>query len=409
MKKMLAVPTILFLSSISLTGQSWAAAEAYSITSGGQDSGTPPSAAAVSGGSEREGQLLDIWKEHVRTLTRERDEARKQLESLKSQATSSASSASSAELEEAQQVIKSQASQIQSLESQISELKASSSDNGTTNAQLEEAERMVRNQQSQIQELQDQISQLKSAASAKIATKTVADPAQGARIKELTDEKIQLSRQIEELKSKNAMIQSEADAGRKQADTNQALQNRLDTLGIENKALKDEQNENESTIKSLEDKLSQAQKSGASIENLEARLEQIEKANVSLTKENEEAQKTIADLKQRETALLAVQARLADAEKNYESVMNEKQAAQQDVAQLQAKLREKEANAGRLAELEMTVKNKETELAASQRKIGELRASLQANIADLQKFKGNLGPYLESLIQAFEQRQAASE
>ena len=35
--------------------------------------------------AERTQQLLEIWKDHVKTLTRERDEAYKEIEALKSQ------------------------------------------------------------------------------------------------------------------------------------------------------------------------------------------------------------------------------------------------------------------------------------------------------------------------------------
>ena len=55
-----------------------------------QETGMDNRAGQASHEFERTKELLEIWKDHVRTLTRERDEAYKETEALKNQGASSA-------------------------------------------------------------------------------------------------------------------------------------------------------------------------------------------------------------------------------------------------------------------------------------------------------------------------------
>lgn len=80
---------------------------------------------------DRTQELLMIWKEHVKTLTQERDEAYKQIEALKNQAPAAppaqennAPAMTDAEKEAANRTIADLKSQIQSLQSENEQLKA---------------------------------------------------------------------------------------------------------------------------------------------------------------------------------------------------------------------------------------------------------------------------------------------
>ncbi len=78
---------------------------------------------------EKEKELLDIWKDHVRTLTKERDEAYKQIEALKDQGDSSSAGKSTADLESELKALR---SENERLTASLSEKKPAESDNVTT-------------------------------------------------------------------------------------------------------------------------------------------------------------------------------------------------------------------------------------------------------------------------------------
>jgi chromosome segregation ATPase len=78
--------------------------------------------------AERTQQLLEIWKDHVKTLTRERNEAYKEIEALKSQSAGTvqnngSAEVSSAERESASRTIAALRSQLASLQSENQQLK----------------------------------------------------------------------------------------------------------------------------------------------------------------------------------------------------------------------------------------------------------------------------------------------
>ena len=103
-------------------------AKAYSNPNIGQESTMGNRVDQETQETERTKELLEIWKDHVRTLTRERDEAYKEIEALKNRGGLSSAANTSAEMSDPERnaigrVITELKSKVQTLQSQNEELK----------------------------------------------------------------------------------------------------------------------------------------------------------------------------------------------------------------------------------------------------------------------------------------------
>ncbi len=239
---------------------------------------------SVSQDSERNQQLLEIWKDHVRTLTRERDEAYKEIEALKnqgavSQPSGAATGMSDTEREAADRTITELRSKIQSLQSDNEQLKSS---------QPRDVASVDQDLKTELGNLRTENQKIKLAI--KERTETQSD-------KELIlREKEEALDQLNYLKDKMTLLQKKYD--QLNAD-NQKLRSSADISGdnpADNRQLKMLQAKAEK-LKIVENEFQEARDYFASyMKDLDAKNKQLADENNSLRIKNEQFIKTKSSL-----------------------------------------------------------------------------------------------------------------
>ncbi len=190
---------------------------------------------------ERTKELLEIWKDHVRTVTKERDEAYKEIETLKNQGASAPpavqEAASSSDKEDS-------ARQIEFLNDKMSLLQRKYEELQSENQKLRDS--ASQDQQNQVNEAQ--LAGLKAKAE---KLKVVEKEYQEARnyfdsyLKELDTKNKKLTDENESLKSQ---IQNSAEAGKKNQE---AFEQELSQLKADNEELQKTQAQQSKTILTL--------------------------------------------------------------------------------------------------------------------------------------------------------------
>ncbi|GEM_PF-3866479 len=358
----------------------------------------------------RDKQLLEIWKDHVRKLTQERDEAYQKIEALKSSPAPKAPVEDTALLDDARQEKESALQEAAALRSQVAVLKT----------QISKLEVQGANRQFAVEVAPEN---------------PVQNPASQKFYADLTKNYMLQQGSIRKLKEDLARLESEKSA---------ASQEQLLNARSENEGLQKSYNEAMDRIQVLE---SETQKLSASSKGLEAMLAQVNAEKARLSDEIEKSRglegqvaKLNSENQARRNEYDTVLRHADDLKSRAQNSENELQktnannhALQELIEKLKTEARElrdqKTAADRTIQELnvrfdDQTAKSKETESGLksslmqaeeSARQAGEAREDLAAqnqalkekldsNAADIQNLKENFDTMLEPLLSSFDDR-----
>ena len=373
---------------------------------------------AISQEAERNRELLEIWKDHVKTLTKERDTAYKEIEHLKSSrpANPASSSAPMAQFGgiETQSFPAPDAGRMQSMQSEIESLR------GQLARQKPTMSGSDRETQMQLSAMQSQLSQVKK------------DLAEANREKDrLIQEKEKALSQVERLSAEktstapapagDAVAQSLQKALDIQKQRNVDLQNRYSELESQMETLR-QQKESESSSAAMQSMLKDRQRDQIKLQGFEARLQELRDENErlrsqsgsgsggSISASDEQAVREARRLQYENNTLRAKTERLQAVEKELQSTRNyfmplvdelqkkdraltdDNQNMKAQMAKWQSDMDEISHRAERSAVetqgLRTQVASARSEIDESAKQISALKSQLQIAEADKDKYQG---------------------
>lgn len=365
--------------------------------------------------SERAQELLEIWKDHVRTITKERDEAYKEIDTLKSQTAKQQFAIEVAPIPAVQNPNSFNDSEFESkLEDINTRLISVQSEKDSMTQQKNEALSQLQSREAKNRDLESQLRAIRAQAiKSKPATDTELQKLRQdkqsadervqvlqARVQELESRPVAASEATKDFSSEIAGLESEKQEIKKAFDQNKSeseaeiarLNDLNRALQAENKRLQLAREEVQQTdfdrdrllkekesitneYKGLENRY---KKRDADFTQASARVGGLENTITMLKKDHLESTNTISKL-----------------ESQLNSIEEKNKSREQSLATLNARVAE-------LNEANTAVKNQE---AKYQKTIEELQAGLAANLADMQNLKANFEAYLESLVSSFDERQ----
>ncbi len=364
----------------------------------------------------RNKELLEIWKDHVRSVTKERDEAFKQIEALKSGVPGVSNEPALSELSELK-------AENERLKLSIRGLEETRSDK----------EVILREKELALQKIDELEAQLKAG----VSSTTTAAPAawQEQKIKSMQDaydeleanfkeqqekirrlqlEKLEDKTKAQELKTQISKLQSGSeDRLNAQAVELQEAKAAIQTLRSEKEKTLEQMN---SSVRTLEAKNEELRKSFGKLDaDYKAQTQsQIDKLMV-LSTEKDTLNGQIELLQAKVEVLEADNRQAAELKQQLNTIGAEKEALQKnlsvmiqslksDVDQLRTENQKAQALKEELDRTNVQLRNENKMVS---QKNQELRADLQANLSDIQKLRSNFGSYLDSLEQSFTEKQKA--
>ena len=394
----------------------------------------------ISQEADRNRELLDIWKEHVKTLTKERDDAYRQLEHMRS-VSPAGGVAQFGGMESAPIPSPVATQQIEGLQSEVSRLQEE--------LQKKTAGDPSREMQMQFSSLQRQLQQVKKDLNDARAEKDL-----------LIQEKEKALSKVERLEStaSPAPVVSEGSAtsgqesyerrSRELQYENETLKAHIAKLEVVEKELastrgyfaplvKDLQQKNEQLVaenSGIRTDFSRIQSESSSaksqIDAARAQGQQAQKENERLAGELDalktQSQRTDADLRTARGELEQVSSQIesyksqlqwasADREKTkaieaqYQALKDQNESLQKAYAVLEENSSSSETRMRDISAQMTAIQNDNRDLASReagyQAALEKYKAALAANLADMKNLKANFEAYLESLVASFEERQ----
>ncbi|HXV19107.1 MAG TPA: hypothetical protein VD883_03420, partial [Candidatus Omnitrophota bacterium] len=332
-------------------------------------------------------ELLGIWKEHVRTLTRERDEAYQEIDKLKGQPGGQIATDEiarrDADLADAKRTIEDLSTQLKSLRTQNS-----TSQSQLVQRELEEAksDRQILLQEKdkaleRVKSLETEIAKLRAAptpAPAALAP-PVRDPQDLQRIQNLSSEKETLIKEVQELKSRAASLQSEVNNAKTAAGESQA---QLKALQSENAALKQSGSQTTAELRERQGTLeSQIQTLRSDLEKARAEVSALQTQKQALEDEISSSKSAQSDLNAKKSIVFEdnmrlQQAQLKDITKKRDQLARRVKDLEAEVAAAQSSGQEVQ---GLKTQIEVARQERDAALASreeSQKKIEEISARL---------------------------------
>lgn len=371
----------------------------------------------------RDKQLLEIWKDHVRTLTRERDEAYQKIQDLQQQA-ASAPAAVPAEPDTA--ALDAANAQIETLKDKIQSLEENQRKNqfavetqplpgGSPASQKFYADlsRNFMKQQETIKNLKSEVARLEAEQGQYQAQREENANSAG----QIQDLESQAARAEERLGKANAEIaRLENLLNQIQAD-NTRLKERAEKAGEwESKAAQLQadrdnfQKDYDQAVSEVEDLESQKAAFQDQVRKLESEIAPLNQDRERSLRQAAEAKLRLEDLTAKHTALEATVEKVT-AENRQVWGENQKLNAQNKElsSQLQTEAEKSRQYEGRLkeslAELAQARQEADETNKAQQSQIESLQTRLKANAADVQNLKENFNTLLEPLVSSFDERQ----
>ncbi len=354
---------------------------------------------------ERSQELLEIWKEHVRTLTKERDEAYRQIDQLKSQHTLPAVSPTRARFGAVETAPPPAASPlVQDLRTQMMRMQK----------ELQETKNdkdiILRDKEKALRELEGlrrgEPTRDRGTASEALQAKLRSIELEQ---QELRDARDFLSAQVDALEKENEKLRAEVEMLRQRGG--EFDRERVETASQMRSQVASLEKEKEELEASIAGSQSQARRE---IQRLSAVNETLRLEGAKSQELRDQVQKMSADKEefQRELARTST---LIDKLKSKNAALSSNLEAMKSQEEELASYRKMEADyrsqRDRLASLSQRAAALEKENAdlegrqeSYQRKIDGLESALQANLADIANLKTNFESYLESLATGFEDR-----
>ena len=375
---------------------------------------------------ERQKELLGIWKEHVRTLTQERDDALRQVEALRA--------GSGAHQQYAIETTPAAGTPIAQRLTNLEMLLAQAQHD--RQQALAELDRVKRESQTPRPAVSLGDGSIES-ETLRARTQTLQAKLQSATLsqQELQDARAFLSKRVNQLENEKAELTASVTQAQERAES---ISNKNDDLASENRQLRESAGRfNETAVREATQDRDRAYANVRQLEAnvsdherqkemLEARIQKLTEESNALKAENkkvewvEEAlQKANADkdesdrqrteLHTRIEALEAKNTALAARLEQSEAIGAEADKAVRDRDRMQKSFRDLEAEhkdlAARASELERSNNELRSAQAQYRAQIENLKTSLEANYGDMKNLKSNLDTYLEALVSSFEERQ----
>jgi chromosome segregation ATPase len=323
---------------------------------------------------EKSRQMLEIWKDHVRELTQERDEAYQEIDRLKGGENSSQQfGIETAPLPgSAAQNISQYTQTIEALKSQISSLQSQ-------NENLKIAEREVK----ELQEDKDLLTREKEQALAQLETvkKQGVARASSPDVEPLTRQRDEAYQEIEALKSQLTELR------------NRGGNDRLEEMEIQFQKMEAQKNTFEKLYTNLEYDF---EKQGGRLKELVQTLDQLQAENARLSGElsrKQSLQQSYAELQNSFQAF----------REKTQALAAEKSDAEKEIQSLKTKLAWLEEQNARAVSLREELTQSRSARAEQAKVIEGLNKRLETSRTDLRNFKANVESYLESLTQRFEE------
>jgi DNA repair exonuclease SbcCD ATPase subunit len=364
--------------------------------------------------AERNRELLDIWKQHVKTLTKERDDAYRQLETLKAAGPAPvAPVAQFGGVESAPLPSAAFTEQIAGLQLEVSRLQEELQ-RKTTGDPTREMQMQFSALQRQLEQVKKENSQLKASQPEEAVSRNKAPSESPIRdeetyrrqARELQYENDTLRAQIEKLQVVEKELASTrgyfTPLTKEMQEKNDRLTAEISSLRSENAGLKSQASDAKSQLQSVRAQADQSRRDTeaalAEIDSLKTQSQRLEADLRTLQNEHEQ---TAA---QNESYKSQLQMAAADREK-WKGVEEELRLLrdQHDSLQKAYGVLEQDA-AARQSELDKTTQRLAS-LQATDRERDKYKTALAANLTDMKNLKSNFEAYLESLVASFEERQ----
>lgn len=348
------------------------------------------------GDNERTQEILDIWKEHVRTLTRERDDAFRQLEALKSAGPNQQFGMESAPVTGGPQFqeLRSQLNETkQSLERSETQRQALLQEKALLTQQFERYKKSLESQsgvssglddedrakyEEQIQDLNSQINSLRAQMA---KSKTSSQDANRLLAQKATAEK-----EIAELKATVSNLQAQLQNGSvSQSSAISDYVAQMDALKIKNKALESKLQSVAGTHQEAEDARNYL---AMQVDTLEKAKSELEKDKDYLSSQMDEAKRKVEFFTTQNQKLQSELANLKAAGNSFEKERAEKEKIIQEKEEAQANARKLEGQVGWLEKQLETAKNDQGSLQSLEDQLSTLKdenAQLQKTIASQQE------------------------
>ncbi len=382
----------------------------------------------VSQEAGRNRELLEIWKDHVKTLTKERDDAYRQLEHMRS-ASPVGGVAQFGGMESAPLPSQATTQQIQGLQSEVSRLQSELERKTTGDP--------TREMQMQFSAIQRQLQQVKKELSDARAEKDL-----------LIQEKEKALSKVERLENSSSAAEPDARQARELQYENQTLKAHIEKLQVVEKELVNTRGYFTPLVKELQEKSDQLSTENVTLRaeitriksessNAKSEIELARSQGQQYQKENErlaaeldslktQTQRVEADNRTAKTELVQIASQIesykaqlqlaaADRERSksiaqqYQTLKDQNDSLQKAYAVLEQNSGSSEGRIRELTSQIVTLQNDNRSLAAREngnvQVVEKYKAALAANVADMRNLKGNFEAYLESLVASFEERQ----
>lgn len=422
---MILVPQLSFASqAVAAYQQNNAGGASFQESRAAASQETPESEAEkISRELERNKELLEIWKDHVRTLTKERDEALRQIEDLKT-GTAVATPAVLEEPGPSPELLELRADQdILIREKEEALLKAQKVE--TMQNAYDELETEFRGQQDKIKRLQAEkledktkLQELKTQVLKLESGQEDEESSQAAELQGAKETIDSLEGEIENLKTENSKLKESQAAlsteTQKYEEQVRALSTDLDkTLAEKEAQNRETEAANAKTLSENEALISEKNTLNGQIKTLQTQIESLEAKNRQEETTREELHAT---LKEKIQALKSDIDHLASENEKAEvlktdlaKLVSENEALRKSNAELEANAAGQEQKIQEISATAAETDRLNGQLRADVKKISQqnqaLQQSLTANVADIQNLKANFSSYLESLEQSFAERQ----
>lgn len=351
---------------------------------------------AVSPEREKNSELLEIWKEHVRTLTRERDEAYRQIDRLKSQQPSRAVPA-----------VSGARAQFGSMEIAPFSPAAGSS------PLVQDLRAQILRMQKELQEakndrqmrLRDKEKVLRKGDPLELENLRSRNESLQARIRsaeleeqELKDARSFLSEQVDALEKTNQTLRTDLEALRRRGDQwDREKEEAGSRLKVQLAGLEKENDNLRTEIRKLAAANEALRLESAKAEELRGQVQRMGADKEEFQREAARANTLIEKLKAKNTALVSTVEALKSQEAELASY-------RQKEAEYRSQRERLETFSRRIEALERENTGLESGQAGYRQRIESLESALQANLADLANLKTNFESYMESLQSGFENR-----
>ena len=397
----------------------------------------------VSQEAGRNRELLEIWKEHVKTLTKERDDAYRQLEHMRA-ASPTGAVAQFGGMETAALPSPAATQQIEGLQLEVGRLQTELHRKTTGDPsremqmqfssiqrQLQQVNKELNEARSEkdllIQEKEKALSRIERLENASVPQEDTSSSASGNSDREQET----YVRQARELQYENETLKAHIEkievVEKELANTRgyftplvKDLQQKNDGLSTENAALRADINRIKGEASSAKSEIdaarSQGQQSQKENERLSSELDALKTQNqrteADFRTARTEFEQTTAQIESYKAQLQLAASdreRSKSMEQQYQALKDQNESLQKAYAVLEQNSSSSESRIRDLMSQITTLQNDNRSLASREEanvKMAEkYKAAIAANLADMKNLKGNFEAYLESLVASFEERQ----